>query len=133
ATASAGLPPLDGPVTPEVVRERIEHARTVLERADDRPSPHIEGAVQRGEQLTLTNDEGWQVPTEYGLEAEAATRAAGAAIATRGEQLAAEALEKADPSRDKTVLAYAPDGPESRADYAMFVQQRAESLSKEVD
>lgn len=133
ATASAGLSPLDGPVTPEVVRERVEHARTVLERADHRPSPHIEGATQQGEQLTLTNDQGWLVPTEYGLEAEAATRAAGAAVAARGEQLAAEALEQVNPSRDKGVLAYAPDGVETREEYARFVQQRAESLSKEVD
>lgn len=133
ATTSAGLPPLDDSVTPEVVGARIEHARTVLDRADDRPSPHVEGATQRGERMTVANDQGWKVPTEYGLEAETATRAAGAAIAARGEQLATDALASANPSKDKTVLAYVPEGVESRQEYADAVQKRADTLNKKLD
>lgn len=133
ATASAGLPPLGDSVTPEIVRDHIEHARTVLERADDRPSPHIEGATQRGERLTVSDSKGWQVPTEYGLEAEAATRAAGAAIAARGEELAADALAAANPSQDKAVLDYVPEGAATRQEYADAVQKRADSLNKKVD
>lgn len=133
ATSSAGLAPLDDTVTPEVVRDRIEHARTILERSEDRPSTRIEGAVERGERLTISDSKGWQVPTEYGLEAEAATRAAGAAIAARGEQLAADSLAAANPSQDKAVLSYVPEGAETREEYADAVQKRSEALNKELD
>lgn len=130
ATASAGLEPLEGPVTAEQVRERIEHAQQVLARADDTPLPDIEGAYRPGERMTNTNDEGWLVPTEYGLEAEAATRAAGAAVAARAEELAGPALEKVP--QDKKVLEFVPDGAASREEYAAQVKARSEALYSEI-
>lgn len=131
ASGSAGLAPLEGPVTPEVVRERVEYAQSVLARAEQRPSSVTEGAVETGEPLTTTDSQGWQVPTEYGLEAEAATRAAGAAVAARAEELAAPKLG-GEPGRDKGVLGYMPEGAQSREEYVSFVQQRAESLKGEI-
>ena len=132
AASSAGLQPLTGPVTAEMVRERVEHARGVLERANDQPSPVMEGAIRPGERLTQTNDDGWLVPTEYGLEAEAATRAAGAAIVARAEGLAESRVEAALNS-DKAVLEHCPGGASSREEYADYVASRAEELKSYVE
>ena len=115
-----------------MVRERVEHARGVLERANDQPSPVMEGAIRPGERLTQTNDDGWLVPTEYGLEAEAATRAAGAALAARAEGLAESRVEAALNS-DKAVLEHCPGGASSREEYADYVASRAEELKSYVE
>lgn len=131
AASSAGLEPLSGPVTAQMVRERVEHARAVLERADDHPSPVMEGAYRPGERLTQTNEDGWLVPTEYGLEAEAATRAAGAAIAARAEELAESRMEEALRA-DKELLKQNPDGLTKRA-YAEHVGDRAVELKRAIE
>lgn len=127
AASSAGLQPLTGPVTAEMVSERVEHARTILDRANDRPSPVMEGAIRPGERLTQTNDDGWLVPTEYGLEAEAATRAAGAAIAARAEGIAESRMEEALKS-DGAILENCPGGSSSREAYADYIATRAHAL-----
>lgn len=128
AATAAGLAPLDGPVTAEMVRERVEHARSVLERADDKPSEHFEDGITPGERLTLTNANGWMVPTEYGLEAEAATRAAGAAIAARADEIAAPRLEQALKT-DKELLSYGSDAFSSREEYAEHIAATAQDLT----
>lgn len=130
-TQSTGLAPLEGPVTPEQVRERVEHAQSVLARAEDTPLPDRgEGAYRPGQRLTNTNENGWQVPTEYGLEAEAATRAAGEAIAARAEVILGDDLEHI--GQDKAVQSFMPGGAQSRDEYATFVTNEAEKRKSDI-
>src|SRR5699024_8703977 len=82
--------------------------------------------------MTAADDQGWLAPTSYGLEAEAATRAAGAALAARGEQLAADTMAETSPGVDKRVLAYMPQGAQSRDEYTSFVQGRTEELKSQI-
>lgn len=121
ASADADLPPLEGPVTAEMVRQRVEHAQQVLARSDG-----LDGGA-----LTLENEHGWRTPTEYGLEAEAATRAAGAAIAARAEGIAAERVADALRS-NKDLISYHPDGFDSREQYADYIAQQSHMLKEHV-
>lgn len=93
-----------------------------MARADDDPGS-----------LYTTDADGWATPTTYGLEAEAAVRAAGAAVAARGEQLAREQLGLNGPSQDKAVLDFVPERASSREEYGAAIQARKTELRAKID
>lgn len=144
-SGGGGVPdPLDGPVSPEMVRERIQHAQEVLERAEWRKDDKVADAYTMGELLNEEDEDGWSKPTPYGLEAEQATRDAGAAVAARARDLAAPDLERV--RDDKTVRSFvhlddevmhkvfpSVDGPPTRTQYGKYLGMEYLNRRKEAE